>query len=428
MSATTNGVYKVARDLEQMLTPIKKLKAFPGNPRKGDVTLIAESLDAHGQFRPIVVRKSDNAILAGNHTYKAATSLGWTHVAAVFVDADDEQSRRIVLADNRTGDLGSYSEKGLANLLNSLPDLHGTGYEDRDLDRLLSRLENVETFSEELEQVNGHTIVRNIEAAAVCSFGTVTYYVGKDEFLNWLKDVKNPDSFCERMKWPVAPEAPDEATGSPTPRSKGQVNPVSLDSGRDVSIADLKPLPGSPRRHALPAVMESLKANGQYRPVVVNATDNTVVIGQAVVDAAKKLKWTTVKAVMIEVDETTAKKIALMDNRTADLAWYDQTALAHMLASVDDLLGSGFSTKDVDRILDEAGIVHATDVKPPQVFLRIRFVPAEVNWGWAAEPEEFQKWHSELVREGRYSETGLKDAIAARMRIKPEYLRKNEVR
>src|ERR1019366_2508288 len=138
--------YKVAEDLEKVLIPIKDLKAFPGNPRQGDVHLISESLHANGQYRAIVVRKSDNTILAGNHTWMAAKSLGWTMIAATIVDVNDVQAKRIVLADNRTSDLGDFVEKSLANVLEGLPDLNGSGYDARDLDRLLSRLAHVETF------------------------------------------------------------------------------------------------------------------------------------------------------------------------------------------------------------------------------------------------------------------------------------------
>jgi hypothetical protein len=53
---------------------------FTINVRQGDIGAISESLKAHGQYRPIVVDKRTNRILAGNHTWKAAKSLGWTQI------------------------------------------------------------------------------------------------------------------------------------------------------------------------------------------------------------------------------------------------------------------------------------------------------------------------------------------------------------
>jgi ParB-like chromosome segregation protein Spo0J len=85
--------------------PLDRLKPHPSNPRRGDVEAIAESLRVNGQYRPIVVRKSDGVILAGNHTAAAAKRLGWESVSAVLVDADEATSLRILLADNRTADL-----------------------------------------------------------------------------------------------------------------------------------------------------------------------------------------------------------------------------------------------------------------------------------------------------------------------------------
>jgi len=116
---------------------LSELRAFPGNPRRGDLTAIARSLRAHGQYRPIVVNESTMEILAGNHLAEAARDLGWTDVDAVLVCATAEQARQIVLADNRTSDLATYDSEELAALLLQVGDLEAACYSERDLDRLL---------------------------------------------------------------------------------------------------------------------------------------------------------------------------------------------------------------------------------------------------------------------------------------------------
>jgi len=117
----------------------------PKNVRQGDIGAIAESLRIHGQYRPIVVQKSTNYILAGNHTWKAARSLGWNNIAVTFIDVDDEQAARILLVDNRANDLATYDDESLAKLLKELAhteaSLEGTGFDGDDLDDLLFRLE-----------------------------------------------------------------------------------------------------------------------------------------------------------------------------------------------------------------------------------------------------------------------------------------------
>lgn len=126
--------------MKTTLCPVEDLKPFDGNPRVGDVALIAESLRANGQYRPIVVRQGTNEILAGNHTWKAAKSLGWVDVWVTFVECDDETAKRIVLVDNRANDVADYDDQALADLLASVQDLAGTGYSPADVDVLLASL------------------------------------------------------------------------------------------------------------------------------------------------------------------------------------------------------------------------------------------------------------------------------------------------
>lgn len=124
---------------------VSELQMFHRNPRRGDVRAIAASLEARGQYRPIVVNVGSrtgrvNEILAGNHTYLAACSLGWESLQATTVDVDDEEAARIVLADNRLADLGAYDDVDLAAVLGDAGELTGTGYSSSDLDALLAQL------------------------------------------------------------------------------------------------------------------------------------------------------------------------------------------------------------------------------------------------------------------------------------------------
>lgn len=122
-------------------TDITTLKPHPANPRNGNTDAIAESLLANGQYRPIVTT-TDGTILAGNHTYAAAMELGWEQIATVTLDLDPDspEAHRIMLADNRTSDLGRYDDGLLLALLDTLPEpTVGTGYDTSDLDALLRK-------------------------------------------------------------------------------------------------------------------------------------------------------------------------------------------------------------------------------------------------------------------------------------------------
>ena len=133
--------HRIHDTIAELAVPIEGLQHYGGNPRSGNVKAIAESLEYHGQYKPVVVRTGTMEILAGNHTVKAARELGWTDIAATFVDVSDEQAARIVLVDNRTNDLAGYDESALADLLQGLPSLDGTGFDQEAVEALVHGVE-----------------------------------------------------------------------------------------------------------------------------------------------------------------------------------------------------------------------------------------------------------------------------------------------
>lgn len=107
----------IAPDLAALAVPIGDLQLLPGNPRRGDVPAVARSLERFGQRKPIVAQRSDQSVLAGNHTLMAARSLGWSEIAVVWVEDDDDTARAFALADNRTAELGDYDDEALAAMI-----------------------------------------------------------------------------------------------------------------------------------------------------------------------------------------------------------------------------------------------------------------------------------------------------------------------
>lgn len=123
--------------VETRIIPVGELKPHPENPNHGDVNQIAESLETHGQYRSIVAT-ADGTILAGHHVYQAAKNIGWKQLRVDVVDADDNEARKILLADNRLAELGPGMDMDvLLEVLNNLGgDLSGTGYDDKYLEML----------------------------------------------------------------------------------------------------------------------------------------------------------------------------------------------------------------------------------------------------------------------------------------------------
>lgn len=121
-------------------TSIAELKFYPGNARRGDIDLIADSLSKLGQYKPIVAN-ADGTILAGNHTVMAAQRLGWETIDVHRVDVDDETAKRILLIDNKANDQSTYDVEELVNLLTELPNLDATGFTRDEVDELLESLD-----------------------------------------------------------------------------------------------------------------------------------------------------------------------------------------------------------------------------------------------------------------------------------------------
>ena len=131
------AVYVETRDV-----PISDLTRFPGNAKKGSVGDIRDSIRRTGQYRSLVVRRCDDGtllVLARNHTMQALDGEGYETARCEIVTCDDQDARRINLADNRLAELGGYDNDALAELLSYMDgDYEGTGYTDEDVMRLIT--------------------------------------------------------------------------------------------------------------------------------------------------------------------------------------------------------------------------------------------------------------------------------------------------
>jgi DNA modification methylase len=123
-----------------------------------------------------------------------------------------------------------------------------------------------------------------------------------------------------------------------------------------IQVDDLNLDPANARVHGeknIAAIKSSLAAFGQRKPIVVQKSGMIVRAGNGTVTAAKALGWTQIAAVVIDDDAATALQFAIADNRTAELAEWDDETLAQLLASMDSdaRLAVGFQPEDVDALL-----------------------------------------------------------------------------
>ena len=126
--------------------PVSALRKHPDNPRKGDAAAIAESIAVNGFYGAVVAQRSTGYVLAGNHRLDAVQAAGGAEIPVFWLDVNDRDALRILLADNRTSDLGVYDERGLAELLNRIQcdtgSLDGTGYDQAAFDAIVTSAGN----------------------------------------------------------------------------------------------------------------------------------------------------------------------------------------------------------------------------------------------------------------------------------------------
>ena len=125
----------------------------------------------------------------------------------------------------------------------------------------------------------------------------------------------------------------------------------------DVEVNRLSRHPMNPREGDIGAIASSIQRNGWFGTVVVQKSTSLVLAGNHRLEAAKMLGFKSVPVYWVDVDDETAKRILLADNRTSDLATYDVENLAMLLKEIalsDDLFGTGYEGDDIDAILKTA--------------------------------------------------------------------------
>ena len=140
------------------------------------------------------------------------------------------------------------------------------------------------------------------------------------------------------------PETPIGAIADPLQSLKVSIDTLTLD-------------PANARKHGtknLDAIKASLHAFGQRKPIVVQRKGMIVRAGNGTLEAAKALGWSHLAAVIIDEDNATASQFAIADNRTAELAEWDDETLASLLNVMEpaDREALAFDEDDMRELID----------------------------------------------------------------------------
>ena len=123
-----------------------------------------------------------------------------------------------------------------------------------------------------------------------------------------------------------------------------------------VPVDSTAPDPANARLHPeanLDAVRGSLLAFGQQKPVVVDGR-GVIVAGNGLYKAARQLGWGKIAAVRTTLRGVDRMAYALTDNRTAELAEWDEEAILRQLEELrdqTDLSALGFDEEELARLL-----------------------------------------------------------------------------
>ncbi len=138
-----------------------------------------------------------------------------------------------------------------------------------------------------------------------------------------------------------------------------------------VPIDSLNFDPANVRKHGeqnLATIKASLNRFGQQKPIVVDA-NGVVRAGNGTLMAAKALGWKEIAVVRSTLAGSEATAYAIADNRTAELAEWDEDALAETLSALqceDEALldAAGFDSAELSRMID--GMAEVTEDEVPE--------------------------------------------------------------
>lgn len=103
----------------------------------------------------------------------------------------------------------------------------------------------------------------------------------------------------------------------------------------------------------LEAIKNSLTKFGQRKAIVVNKATGYIEAGNGTYQAAQELGWQEIAAIFVEDGDKEAKAYAIADNRTSELAEWDEDELLAQLQDLEDTSELGFDDEDIKKLAEE---------------------------------------------------------------------------
>ena len=130
---------------------------------------------------------------------------------------------------------------------------------------------------------------------------------------------------------------------------------------KTVAVNSISQDPANLRKHGernIDAIVASLRKFGQQHPIVIDSK-GIILSGNGRYMAAVKLGWHEIEVVESSLTGSSATAYAIADNRTAELAEWDTTALAETLRALQseefDTDAAGYSESEIDALVEGLG-------------------------------------------------------------------------
>jgi hypothetical protein len=145
------------------------------------------------------------------------------------------------------------------------------------------------------------------------------------------------------------------------PKAKTAV--LSREDG-EIDTAALLANPRNPRKHddeQITRLAASLRRDGQTKPLLVRRENRMIIAGHGIHQAAQMIGLERLRVVLLDVDQETANRIMLADNRHSDQSTADNARVTELLREIDqaDWLATGYSDNEAEKLFDK---IEASDL------------------------------------------------------------------
>ena len=124
-----------------------------------------------------------------------------------------------------------------------------------------------------------------------------------------------------------------------------------------VPVSDVSPHPRNVNRGDVGKISESIRHDGFFGSLIVQRSSGHILAGTHRWRAAREAGFDELPVTFVDVDDDTALRIMLADNRTARLGDDDPAELAELLkeihANAGSLIGTAYTTADLDNLLTD---------------------------------------------------------------------------